>query len=119
MTDQITTPQLPHAPEYAPYKSGQFRLAMGLLPLDLHDWIEPDERMASELAEKERLLREHHHEVFAVLPEAAEGSAEVLELLAAHLPDAISTLFRREGNLLQHLVTQQSLGSLTKRAASA
>lgn len=108
VTDQITTPQLPHAPEYAPYKSGQFRLVMGLLPLDLHDWIEPDEYMAVELAEKEQLLQERHHEVFAVLPEAAEGSAEVLALLGLHLPARFPMLFRREGNVLRHLVTRQS-----------
>jgi len=108
VTEQTPTPQLPRAPEYAPYKTGQFRLAMGLLPLDLRNWIEPDERMASELAEKERLLCERHHDVFAALPEAAEGSAEVLELLAAHLPTRFPQLFRREGSLLHHLVTRQS-----------
>ena len=108
MTEQAPTPQFPRATEYAPYKSGHFRLAMGLLPLDLRDWIEPDEPMASELAEKERLLRERHQETFAALPEAAEGSAEVLELLGAHLPTRFPQLFRREGNLLRHLVTRQT-----------
>lgn len=80
----------------------------GLQTLELHDWIEPDERFASELTEKERLLRERHQEVFAVLPEALDGSTEVLELLAAHLPSRFPTLYRREGNLLCNLVTQQS-----------
>ena len=108
VTDQTPTLQLPRAPEYAPYKSGQFRLAMGLLPLDLHDWIEPDERMAGELAEKERLLHERHQDVFAVLPEALAGSAEVLERLGAHLPTRFPQLFQREGNVLHHLVTRQS-----------
>jgi hypothetical protein len=46
---------------------------MGLVPLDLHDWITPDERMAFELGAKERLLDERHHEVVAALPTAAEG----------------------------------------------
>ena len=108
MTEQTTTPQLPSAPEYAPYKSGRFRLAMGLLPLDLQDWIEPDESMVVELAEKERLLRERHPEVFSVLPEAFDGSAEVFELLVAHLPARFPTLFKREGNLLHHLATLQT-----------
>jgi len=107
VTDQHPPLQLSHAPEYAPYKSGQFRLAMGLLPLDLHDWIEPDEHMAVELAEKGRLLREQYPAVFAVLPEVFNGSAEVLELLAAHLPARFPTLFKREGNLLHNLLTQQ------------
>lgn len=79
----------------------------GLQPLDLHEWIEIDEHFANELAEKERLLRERHHDVFAVLPEALAGSMEVLELLAAHLPVRFPTLYRGEGDLLYNRVTQQ------------
>jgi hypothetical protein len=81
---------------------------MGLRPLELQDWIEPDEHMAVELATKERLLRDRHHEVFAVLPEATESAAEVLALLAAHLPARFPRLYRREGALLTNLVTQQT-----------
>jgi hypothetical protein len=108
VTAQHPTLQLPSPPEYAPYKSGQFRLAMGLLPLDLRDWIEPDERVGIELAEKERLLHEQHAAVFAALPEAFDGSAEVLELLAAYLPERFPSLFTKTGNLLHHRVTQRT-----------
>lgn len=108
VNNQSARSQLPSAPEYAPYKSGRFRLTMGLLPLDLHDWIEPDENIASELVEKERLLQERHREVFAALPEAVAGSMEVLELLADYLPTQFVTLFRRDGNFLHNLVTQQT-----------
>lgn len=80
---------------------------MGLQPLDLRDWIEPDERMVVELAEKERLLRERHHEVFAVLPEAQASSAEVLALLLDHLPQRFPTLYRRDGTVFYNLATQQ------------
>jgi hypothetical protein len=80
---------------------------VGLQPLDLQDWIEPDVHFASELAEKERLLRERHHEVFAVLSEAFAGSMEVLELLAVHLPARFPTLYRGEGDFLYNLVTSQ------------
>jgi dimethylamine monooxygenase subunit A len=98
----------PPAPDYAPFAPGPFRLSMGLRPLDLQDWIEPDEHMAVELAEKARLLRDHHQEVFAVLPEATKSTTEVLELLAAHLPARFPTLYRREGPLLTNLVMQQT-----------
>ncbi|MGE0826326.1 MAG: DUF3445 domain-containing protein [Candidatus Binatia bacterium] len=108
MTARLVVPQFPPTPEYDPYKTGRFRLAMGLLPLDFHDWIEPDERMAVELAEKARLLAGWHSDVFATLPAAAAGSAEVLELLAAHLPSRFPTLYRREGRTLQNLVTSES-----------
>jgi hypothetical protein len=102
------TPLFPPAPDYAPFSLGPFRLSMGLRPLDLQDWIEPDEHMAVELAEKERLLRDRHPEVFAALQEATESAAEVLELLAAHLPTRFPTLYRREGTLLTNLVRQQT-----------
>jgi hypothetical protein len=81
---------------------------MGLRPLALPDWIEPDERIAVELAEKARLLRDHHPEVFAVLPEATESAKEVLEVLAAHLPARFPTLYRREGPRLTNLVMQET-----------
>jgi hypothetical protein len=80
---------------------------MGLVPLNLRDWIAPDERMALELRDKERLLGERHHEVFAALPTAAEGSAEVLALLADHLPRRFPTLYSRAGERLENLVTGQ------------
>ena len=54
-------------PDYAPYQAMPFRLSMGLTPLELHDWIEPDAQMASDLTEKACLLRDRHHEVFAAL----------------------------------------------------
>jgi hypothetical protein len=35
----------PPAPDYAPFKAGPFRLSIELRPLELQDWIEPDEHM--------------------------------------------------------------------------
>ena len=109
MGDQMTPshPPFPPLPDYAPFRAGPFRLSMGLVPLDLRDWIEPDERMAAELDDKERLLRDRHQDVFAVLPEATEGSAEVLDLLGAYLPGRFPGLYRRLGQQLDNLVTGQ------------
>jgi hypothetical protein len=80
---------------------------MGLAPLDLQHWIEPDEHMAVELQAKDRLLRERHHDVFAAQPEAEAGSAEVLALLAAYLPAQFPALYRRFGDRLDNLATGQ------------
>jgi hypothetical protein len=102
-----TTPRS-SASEYAPFRAGPFRLSMGLERLDLRDWIEPDEHLAEDLREKERLLAERHHDVFAALPEAAAGSAEVLELLTAHLPARFPALYRRAGKRFDNLITGQS-----------
>lgn len=98
----------PPTPDYAPYKDGPFRLTMGLLPLDVREWIEPDAQMLRELDEKERLLHERHDEVFAVLPEAAAGSAELLVMLADYLPLRFPTLYRRVGDRLEHRLAGRS-----------
>lgn len=98
---------LPHILADAPFKPGPFRLSMGLAPLDLQHWIEPDEHLADDLWEKDRLLRERYEDVFAVRPEADAGAAETLALLAAHLPDRFPHLYRRIGNRLDNLATGQ------------
>lgn len=108
MTDSLPSSSLPPPPDYAPFREGPFKLVMGLQPLDLQEWIEPDVRLAAELAEKERLLRERRQEVFAALPEAMAGSVEVLQLLAEHLPARFPTLYNREGDMLYNLVTRQA-----------
>ncbi|MGE0682302.1 MAG: DUF3445 domain-containing protein [Candidatus Binatia bacterium] len=108
MVSSLVTPSLPPPPDYSPFREGPFKLALGLQPLDLQDWIDPDVRLADELAEKERLLCERHQEVFAALPEAMAGSVEVLELLAEHLPRRFPTLYKRKGDILHNLVTQQT-----------
>ncbi len=89
--------------DYAPYATGVTdRLSMGLTPLDLKDWIELDAHLTADLKEKERLLAERPHEVLAVLPEASLGSAEVLELLADHLPACFPDVYQRQGDRLHN-----------------
>lgn len=107
----METPQakliFPPDPDYTPYMAESFRVAMGLFPLDLKDWIEPDSKMAVELAEKERLLRERYAEVFIAYPEAQQGSQEVLELLVEHLPARFPSLYQRAGDGLYNAASGQ------------
>ncbi len=107
MTPLASDFPLPSSPDYAPFEAGPFRLSMGLMPLDLKDWIEPDVRCTVELEEKERLLTERHAEVFAALPEAHLGSAETLALLVEHLPSRFPELYKRSGGRLDNLATGQ------------
>ncbi len=78
---------------------------MGLLSLDLADWIETDSDLAPDLALKRSLLDERHGEVFASLPEAAPGSRETLALLAEHLPARFPDIYHREGARLSNRAT--------------
>ncbi|MCY4389268.1 MAG: DUF3445 domain-containing protein [Desulfurellaceae bacterium] len=107
MTISPPDEHFPSPPDYAPFKAGPFRLSMGLMPLDLKDWIEPDTQCTVELKEKERLLTERHDEVFAALPEAAPSSAEALALLVEYLPSRFPELYKRSGNQLDNLATGQ------------
>lgn len=102
---QQTTIELPTARNYVAYQPGQPQLAMGLFALDLAEWIEVDERMPAELAEKERLLAEHHAQVFAALPQATPGSDETLRLLAEHLPARFPQIYQKEGATLVNQAT--------------
>ena len=85
---------------YLPFEGGRFRLAMGLMPLPSAEWIEIDHRFSADLAAKHALLQARHADVFAALPEADGASAELLALLARHLPHHHPAAFRRAGDQL-------------------
>ncbi len=82
-----------------PFDDRPFRHRIGARPLDLGEWLEPGDRFAAEMAEKDRLLNERPAEVFAVLDEQtiAEGM-EVLELVQHHMSTSFPVEFetRRE-----------------------
>jgi hypothetical protein len=104
----VKDPRLRPVKKSAPFEPGPFKLRMGLSRLDLADWIEVDEQMSTELAEKRRLLAKRHQDVFAALPVAEDGAREVLELLAAHLPNAYPQVYGRNGNLLVNRTTEET-----------
>lgn len=95
----------PEGAPYLPFEGGRFRLAMGLMPLAPGGWIEIDAHLAHALAAKRALLETRHADVFAALPGAAAPAAELLSLLAAHLPQYHPEIFRRTGDLLDNMVT--------------
>ena len=70
---------------HAPYADGHKPFSIGLAPLDLADWIEPDERLLPDLAEKDRLFAGRRDIVFAAEPDTRDAQREVLDLLLAHL----------------------------------
>lgn len=93
-----STIALPKARNYVAYQPGRSQLAMGLFALNLAEWIEVDEHMPAELAEKQRLLAKHHAQVFAALPQAVLGSEETLKLLTEHLPVHFPQIYQMEGS---------------------
>jgi hypothetical protein len=90
---------------YLPFADGRFRLALGLMPLKPAEWIEIDAGLARDLAEKRALAETRHGEVFATRADAAEPSAELLALLADHLPRHHAGTFRIAGGTLHNFAT--------------
>lgn len=91
-----TVDSLPYAPwgERGSIVDGEFRWRLGIRPLELANWIEfgPDsDGPDGWLADKRRVLDEHHVTAFAALdgiePEANEVAAALVDHLAAHAPN--------------------------------
>ena len=58
---------------------------MGLVALQIKDWIEVDEHFYDELKEKKQLLISNHPEVFASRPGSLPAQTEVLALVLKHM----------------------------------
>lgn len=96
------------APTYLPFDGGKFRLTMGLTPLPDQAWFEFGEDLAAHLAAKRALLKSRPNDVFLALPEADAPAAELLGVLAAHLPRFHPTLFSVAGDHLCNTTTAES-----------
>jgi hypothetical protein len=70
--------------------------AIGIKPLDFREWIDADERLGGYLEEKARLWAGHRDAVFAAEPDTEAAQAEVLALLAEHLPVRFPGMYRRD-----------------------
>lgn len=85
---------------HTPYDGSSRLFAIGLKPLEASAWIDTDDRLGALLAEKERLAAERWHEVFAAEAGTEAAQAELLALLAEHLPRRFPSLYRRDGEAL-------------------
>lgn len=74
---------------------------IGIKPLDLNEWIDADEELGTYLGEKARLWAAHRTGVFAAEADTAAAQAELLALLAEHLPARFPDLYRRDGNIIE------------------
>lgn len=88
---------------HTPYASGKPSFAIGLAPIDVADWIEQDGLLVEQLALKETILAQEGSAAFAALAGSEGGQAEVLQLLAAHLPARYPEVYQREGEALRIL----------------
>lgn len=101
-------PPLPPETLHLPFEDGPFRMAMGLTSCPQADWMEIDDRYQAELSERRDLLATRHAEVFAACPSAEQAGAEVLKLLAAHLPAHFPDWFQCAGTRLHNALTAET-----------
>ena len=99
---------LPPPKPYYPFEAKPFKVAMGLHPLNLAEWIEIDDKMPDQLAEKRRLLAERPDEVFAALPEGLSGSKELLALLVERLTTQFPEIYQLNGRRLTNYATNET-----------
>ncbi|KQV66154.1 DUF3445 domain-containing protein [Rhizobium sp. Root1220] len=76
-----------HLPTYTPYDGSAKPFTIGLMPLDLARWIEPDADWARYIDEKHALICTHRGEVFVAEDDTGDAQQEVLDLLRAHLAE--------------------------------
>lgn len=87
------------------FAGGRYRLAMGLAPLAEEEWLAPDVGLGEALATKRELLATRRNEVFCARPEASTASAELLRLLADHLPGRFPAFYGRKDDRLLNRAT--------------
>ena len=93
-------------PRYTPYDGSRSAFSIGLKPLDLSDWIEPDEHLAVHLAEKRRLDADPAASTFRAESGTCAAQQEVLDLLLDHLVTHFGGLYeRRPGGRVCALAT--------------
>lgn len=95
---------------YLPFEPGPYRPQMGLMALKPDAWIELDDKLGETLLLKRRLLAERHGDVFAALPGTEDAGAELLALLAEHLPRRFPTQYPRMGATIAVAATGELIG---------
>lgn len=85
-----------------------WRLALGLKPLSLVEWIEIDQTFVEQVTLKHTLLTERHSEVFASLPGSQAAQQEVLDTLVAHLLEHFPQFYQRQDDRLHNTLIQQT-----------
>ena len=73
---------------------------IGAAPLALNTWLDPDQFLIRDLAEKAVHLRARREVVFRQTPKTDAAQAEVRDLIAAHLLAYFPQIYSRDGNII-------------------
>lgn len=81
-----------------PYDGSSRLFQIGIKPLDPADWIDVDDTLAAQLAEKRRVQAQHPDQTFVAEAGTEAAQAELLDLLATHLPARFPAIYRHGGD---------------------
>jgi hypothetical protein len=87
--------------KHTPWDGSHPLFRIGLATLDLADWIEPDERLAQYLSEKEQLLAGRRDTVLAAEAGTEAAQAEVRDVLVDHLTTRFPAIWQRQGDSIR------------------
>ena len=73
---------------------------IGAAPLDLKTWLDPDQFLVRDLAEKAMHLRDKHGVVFRQTPDTEAAQAEARDMIVAHLDEHFPQIYRLDGNII-------------------
>ncbi|HTN40754.1 MAG TPA: heme-dependent oxidative N-demethylase subunit alpha family protein, partial [Asticcacaulis sp.] len=88
---------MPERPFHTPYDGSSKLFTIGVKPLDPTAWIDVDDRLRRYLDEKDRLAERVPDNIFVAEPNTEAAQAEVLTLLADHLPQRFPDIYQRIG----------------------
>ncbi|UJW84176.1 heme-dependent oxidative N-demethylase family protein [Devosia sp. SL43] len=83
-----------------PYDGSARLFQIGIKPLDPTEWIDADESLVAQLAEKRRVLAQYPEKTFVAQADTEHSQIELLHLLASHLPTRFPDIYRREGECI-------------------
>ena len=83
--------------------------AIGLLPLDLGEWLDVDVQLEFYLEEKDRLYAEHPDLVFQAEEETLASQEEILQSVVESLTAQYPSLYQKQGDVMQIGERQVSL----------
>lgn len=87
-------------PLHTPYDGSHKAFQIGLKPLDVANWLDVDGELDAYLDEKQRLGAQRFDDVFAAEAGTESAQAELLAIVAAHLPHHFAGRYQRSGDAI-------------------
>ncbi len=97
------------SPTYTPYDGSARPFTIGLMPLDIARWIEPDDDLERYIKEKTRLADDCFDAVFVAEDGTEAAQQEALDILLAHLADQHPGVLQPDASNLPPLFKAGSL----------